>query len=193
MYVFNPFLRRHRTTHEFLQENELWDKESNHSIGSWVPPQKLQNEGYAQSATASLYGRETYYEPRAYSPSPSHNNLVYPTPPEYQSGRNTPYGVFKPSSLHPMSDAGSLYQPAPMRPATNYLDMPITSSPDHTGGPSDADLERAVNDLLRGADLNSVTKREIRRRLEEQFGMDLASRKATINAAIDRALLSHAG
>jgi chitin synthase len=120
---------------------------------------------------------------------------VYPTPPEYQSGRNTPYGALKPSSLHPMSDAGSLYQPAPMRPATNYLDMPMqmTGSPDPTGGVSDADLVRAVNDLLRGADLNAVTKREVRRRLEEQFGMDLASRKTTINAAIDRALLSHAG
>jgi chitin synthase len=82
-----------------------------------------------------------------------------------------------------------------MRPTTNYLDMPVpmTGSPDHMNGPSDVEIERAVQDLLRGADLNSVTKREVRRKLEERFGMDLASRKATINAAIDRALLSHAG
>lgn len=93
-----------------------------------------------------------------------------------------------------MSDAGSLYQPAPMRPATNYLDMPIpmTASPDNTGGLSNADIERAVENILRGADLNTVTKREVRRKLEEHFGMDLASRKLVINAAIDRALLSHA-
>ena len=61
-----------------LQENELWDKESNHSIGSWVPPAKFQNEGYAESHTASIYGRETYYEPamsRAYSPSPSQHMM----------------------------------------------------------------------------------------------------------------------
>jgi chitin synthase len=177
------------------QENELWDKESNHSVGSWVPPQKLNNEGYAQSATASIYGRETFYEPSQHN---MNMGMAYPSPPEYQSGRNTPYGAngYNSSPLRaPMSEAGSLYQPAPTRPSTNYLDMPVplTGSPDQLGGPSNMDLERAVNDLLRGADLNSVTKREIRRQLEQQFGMDLASRKATINAAIDRALLSHAG
>jgi chitin synthase len=93
-----------------------------------------------------------------------------------------------------MSDAGSLYQPAPTRPATNYLDMPIpmTGSPEPSGGPSDMDIERTVHELLRGADLNSITKREIRRKLEEHFGQDLSSRKAIINAAIDRALLSYA-
>ncbi|KAF8057449.1 chitin synthase-domain-containing protein [Lyophyllum atratum] len=36
-------------------ENELWDKESNHSIGSWVPPAKLKGEGYADSHTAFIY------------------------------------------------------------------------------------------------------------------------------------------
>jgi chitin synthase len=93
-----------------------------------------------------------------------------------------------------MSEAGSLYQPAPTRPSTNYLDMsvPLTGSPDQLGDPSNMVFERAVNDLLRGVDLNSVTKREIRRRLEEQFGMDLTSCKATINGTIDRALLSYA-
>ena len=59
-----------------MQENELWDKESNHSIGSWVPPSKAKNDGYAESRTASIYGRETYYDPqpqqqRSYSPAPS--------------------------------------------------------------------------------------------------------------------------
>lgn len=74
--------------------------------------------------------------------------------------------------------------------------IPTTRSPEDfdlpSGAPSDADLDRAVQDVLRAADLNSVTKREIRRQLEEQFGMDLTSRKTTINAAIDRVLLSHA-
>ncbi|KAF7335174.1 Glycosyltransferase family 2 protein [Mycena sanguinolenta] len=159
-------------------ENELWDKESNHSIGSWVPPPRFKNEGgYAESHTASLYGRETTYEPRSYSPAPSqaggYNPLQFP-PPGYQSGRNTPQSMFD------------------SRPMTNYLDVPIptTGSPD--GAPSDADLERQVQVVLRNADLNSITKREIRRRLETHFGMDLLSRKATINAAVDRVLLSQA-
>jgi chitin synthase len=97
--------------------------------------------------------------------------------------------------MRAMSDAGSLYQPAPMRPGTNYLDMPIpmTGNLDpHEAGPSDAELDSAVHELLRGADLNTVTKREVRRKLEDRYNMDLSSRKATINAAIDRALMSRA-
>jgi chitin synthase len=97
-----------------------------------------------------------------------------------------------------MSDANVLYQPAPSRPVTNYLDVaiPQTRSPEDVdlapGAPSDANLDRAVQKILRSADLNSVTKREIRRQLETLFGVDLTSRKATINAAIDRGLLSRA-
>lgn len=63
---------------------------------------------------------------------------------------------------------------------------------EYQGGPSDAEIDRAVADILRDADLTTVTKREIRRKLEEQFGMDLTPRKRVINDAIDRVLLSHA-
>ena len=58
------------------------------------------------------------------------------------------------------------------------------------GAPSDFELERCVQEIKRSTDLNSVTKREIRRQHEEQFDMDLTSCKATINVAIDRILLS---
>jgi len=58
-----------------------------------------------------------------------------------------------------------------------------------SGNPTDADLDRAVQDLLRDADLTTTTKRAIRTKLEEMFGMDLSSRKAVINAAVDRTLL----
>ena len=88
-----------------------------------------------------------------------------------------------------------LYQPMPSRPPTNYLDMPIRTPDDMdlmSGAPTDAELEHSVLEILRTADLNSVTKREIRRQLEDWFGMDLTTRKATINAAIDRVLLSQA-
>jgi chitin synthase len=176
--------------HSFLtfygQENELWDKESNHSIGSWMPPTKLKNDGYAESRTASLYGRETYYEPRGHSPSPSQTGMMLYAPPGYASGRNTPLSA---SPLRAMSE---VHQPLTSRPVTNYLDMniPTTRSPDSE--PTDSELDQAVQSILRSADLNSVTKREIRRKLEDHFGMDLTSRKAAINQAIDRILLSHA-
>ncbi|KAH0831304.1 glycosyltransferase family 2 protein [Lanmaoa asiatica] len=175
-------------------ENELWDKESNHSIGSWVPPGHQYKEGYAESRATSLYGHETFYEPRSHSPAPSQQFGMLP-PAGYQSGRGTPM-----SQLRPLSDAGMLQASQSMgmgsRPPTNYFDLPPISSPaqlvDYSAGAlSDADLERSVEEILRTADLNTVTKREIRRVLEERFGMDLTSRKATINAAIDRVLLSH--
>ncbi|KAF9048289.1 glycosyltransferase family 2 protein [Hymenopellis radicata] len=172
-------------------ENELWDKESNHSIGSWAPPNKFKNEGYAESHTASLYGRETYYEPtmapaRNYSPAPSQMGGMYP-PPGYQSGRNTP------QMFMPQPQMDMLYQPAPSRPPTNYLDIAIPSSrsPEHgdiSGSPSDADLERVLQDILRTADLNLVTKKDLRRQLEERFGVDLTPRKTAINAMVDRLL-----
>jgi len=179
---FDPRSIPHKSWSDY--ENELWDKESNHSIGSWIPPNKLKNDGYAESRTASLYGRETYYEPRGHSPSPSQTGMMYP-PPGYASGRNTPLSV---SPLRPMSE---VHHPL-SRPVTNYLDMNIPTTRSPEGEPTDGDLDRAVQDILRSADLNSVTKREIRRKLEDQFNMDLTSRKAAINQAIDRILLSHA-
>ncbi|KAK7028005.1 hypothetical protein VNI00_015092 [Paramarasmius palmivorus] len=178
-------------------ENELWDKESNHSIGSWVPPTKFKNDGYAESHTASLYGRETVYDAgtRGYSPAPSG---MYP-PPGYQSGRNTPLSHMQmPMATMSMASFGGgmpMHQPTPSRPASNYLDLPFDSrSPNASppGSPSDAEIERAVQGILRNVDLNTVTKRELRRQLEEQFGMDLTAKKGMINAAIDRCLADQA-
>lgn len=92
-----------------------------------------------------------------------------------------------------------LQQPVGSRPPTNYLDMPIpsTHSPEGndfglgaTMGPSDAELERAVAEVLQGADLNTITKKNVRQRLEGIFGVDLSSRKGVINGAIDRVILS---
>ncbi len=126
---------------------------------------------------------------RAYSPSPSQVGMMYP-PPGYQSGRNTPMSA---SGMMPV------HQPTPSRPTTNYLDVQIPSSrsPEDMnvtpGLPSDADIDRAVEIVLRDADLTVVTKREIRRKLEDYFGTDLSSRKHAINAAIDRVLLARSG
>lgn len=73
--------------------------------------------------------------------------------------------------------------------------MPPVQSPGRladygAGAPNDAGLQRSVEVILRTEDLNTMTKREIRRVPEKRFSMDLMSRKATISAAIDR-LLSH--
>ena len=74
------------------------------------------------------------------------------------------------------------------------MNIPSSRTPEDVdfgpGQPSDAELENAVHEVLRDADLNTVTKKSVRQKLEGIFGMDLTSRKATINAAIDRAILS---
>lgn len=76
---------------------------------------------------------------------------------------------------------------SPMMAGFDYDQAAFTASPT---GPSDYELETAVRDLLRGADLNTVTKRAVRQKLEDKFGIDLSSRKGTINATIDKVLLS---
>jgi len=90
-----------------------------------------------------------------------------------------------------MQQETGLLQPTPSRPVTNYLDFQVpmsASQEDLNSGPSDAELGLAVQNMIRSADLHSVTKREVRRQLEEHYGMDLTARKAAINASIDRAL-----
>ncbi|KAG5651222.1 hypothetical protein H0H81_009434 [Sphagnurus paluster] len=168
-------------------ENELWDKESNHSVSSWVPPAKLKGEAYAESHTASIYGRETHYGSRGPSPSPSRGGLFPPS--GDNSIRNSQYSQYR----H-VGETGSLFSPTPSRPVSNYLDIPIPSrSPNHTPvTPKDFEIDSAVQDILRRADLNVVTKREIRRQLEDVFKMNLTAHKASINAAIDRVLLGQA-
>ncbi|EJD51949.1 glycosyltransferase family 2 protein [Auricularia subglabra TFB-10046 SS5] len=158
-------------------ENELWDKESNHSIGSWVPPPKLKDE--YDNRTVSNYGRETYYDApmsRSYSPAQSQGHLY----PGYQAGYQSVSKGNTPPSV------------SPSRPVTGYLDvnMPGGSPFDDLGGPTDLELESTVQAIVKEADLNSITKREIRQRLEDHFASDLSSRKAAINAMIERALYS---
>ncbi|TFK50010.1 glycosyltransferase family 2 protein [Heliocybe sulcata] len=178
-------------------ENELWDKESNHSIGSWTPPSKLERPTY-DSRGPSLYGAETYYDPKGDTPPA----MTPFRPPSYRSGVNTPLRPMSEvrslndarpmSQLRPMSEVGSvLHQPVPARAVSSHLDFDLPARLDMqalAGSPSDAELERAVQTILRGADLNTITKREIRTRLEEQFGTDLTARKSVINAAIEREL-----
>lgn len=112
-----------------------------------------ENNAYAESYTASLYGRETYYDPgaRIHGGSPVPSKQMYSN---YGSGRNTP-----------------------MAPYTDYQALP-----------NDAELEQELRAVLRTADLNSVTKKDLRRHLEEKFNVDLSEKKSAINAIVDRLL-----
>ena len=153
-----------------------------------MPPTKGK-EGYESRAT-SLYGRETYYDApqapytRSFSPVPSYN----------QGRGQSAYGF---PQAHPADPFGrQSVSGGQSRRATSYL--PELNAGDQFGSPelvgspggipTDAELERVVQDVLRDADLTTTTKRAIRAKLEEMFGMDLSSRKAVINAAVDRTL-----
>jgi len=71
-------------------EDELWDHESNHSLGSWMPPQKAEYD----SRPPSAYG----YEPRSRAMSPAVS---------YQDLRpQTAYGM--PQLSHHGSQVGSI-------------------------------------------------------------------------------------
>ncbi|KAI6143424.1 chitin synthase-domain-containing protein, partial [Pisolithus tinctorius] len=113
---------------DILQENELWDRESNHSIGSWVPPTQFCKEG--------LY----CIPPRTQSPAPSQFCVLLAG---MQSGRNTP-----------LSTAMSRSQDPPTTYMTHEMDFGAVV-------PSDVDLERAVQNILRTADPNTIMKHKI--------------------------------
>ena len=92
----------------------------------------------------------------------------------------------------PLPSISKVHQPFASVLVTNDLEIHIPTTQSIGGEPMDSDLDCSVQSILLSVDLNSVTKREIRRKLEDHFGIDLTSRKAAINQAIDRILLSHA-
>lgn len=53
---------------------------------------------------------------------------------------------------------------------------------------TDQDLENQIREICRGADLDQLTKKGVRRELEQRFNTDLGSRKETINTLIARVL-----
>jgi len=133
----------------------VWDKESNHSIGSWVLSGCQFREGYADSWTISLSVHMTFYELQPLSCTVT--TIQHVTPAGYQSGRGTPM-----SQLYPSSDVGLLYTSQLMeigsRPPTNYFDMLTVRLLADYGAPSDADLERSIGEILWSGDLNTVAK-----------------------------------
>lgn len=54
--------------------------------------------------------------------------------------------------------------------------------------PSDHQLGQAIRKLLQGADLSQLTKRMVRRKLEDMFGVDMTTRKDFIKSVINREL-----
>ncbi|TFK68107.1 hypothetical protein BDN72DRAFT_879221 [Pluteus cervinus] len=210
--TFDPKAIPLKTWSEY--ESDLWDKEDNQSTGSWVPPYAQDGNG-RNSQTASLYGRETVYDALSKSPALSNTPL-----PGYQSPKGhyspmasqsqlhapaypaAPFSSSRPPSrLNNMDSTASLNRiatppprmlsgPGSRQGSTSPPMRNISTRPASQALPSDHQIDVAVQEILRTADLNRTTKREIRAQLEEKFGMDLASRKSIINSTVDRHLLA---
>lgn len=234
-------------------ENELWDQESNHSVGSWVPPSRKGQPaggagGYADSRAQSLYGRETVYDgsfvgggsgggygqyadekdgyadfprSRGMSPSPSQQRLTQSRPPSAYhdgGGRSTSYydtaldsparsGGPRSSSMYfnasglpssnsqpfnPYTDAPRGGPPGGTQRQSSYLPEYSSSGPVNLLAPdmiTDSEIESEIRRIVSGADLDTLTKKGVRKQLEGRFGVDLSGRKEVINGLIERVLV----
>ena len=239
--------------------NELWDQESNKSLGSLLPPQK--NE-YGSRTPSAYGGFDGFDQPRSrgISPAGSYADLrarseygppqlpmghmsmaggspmsgMMPLAPDNRSfyGGGTPsfyggdnrsgsfYGQpmlehrasaytlagtqqpgFDRSSSYGFNvDAGhrassySYAQAVPLpqsRPVSNFLpEVNVETQPIGLGaqGITDAQLESSIRRICAGADLDTLTKKGVRKQLEEEYGVSLSARKESINRIIERVL-----
>lgn len=83
-------------------------------------------------------------------------------------------------------------QPQPAsRPASNYLpELSVDTTPVTLGeaGITNAQLESSILRICADADLDQLTKKGVRKQLEEEFGVGLNTRKEAINRIIEKVL-----
>ena len=214
-------------------ENELWDHESNHSQGSWMPQEKLEYGSRSPSAygfdTRGVSPAVSYQDLRArstYDPPqlPRHGSLMsspmggaaqiadnrsfygadirsqyagsfYGQPmmdtraSSYSSATTVNPGMGHRTSSHNF-DQRSSYVPQ-SRSVSAYLpDVAVDSASIGLGenGVTDTQLEASIRQICAGADLDTLTKKGVRKKLEEEYGMTLTTRKDTINRIIEKVL-----
>lgn len=239
--------------------NELWDHESNKSLGSYLPPHK--NE-YGSRTPSAYGGFDGYDQPRSrgISPAASFADLRARSeygPPQLPLGHMSMAGGSPMSGMMPLApdnrsyyggDARSFYggdnrsgsfygqpimehrgssyslagvpppgldrsssygfglapgtrassysyaqQPpsAQSQPASNFLpEVNVETQPIGLGeaGITDAQLESSIRRICASADLDTLTKKGVRKQLEEEYETGLSARKESINRIIERVL-----
>jgi len=185
---------------------------------SYMPPHKSEYGSRAGSMYQSMLGPESQYagreslyhgsqytggydqRSRALSPAGSydgrgglgsHAGSIYDAPPRGTFYDPAPRGDTAPDdrSLY----ASSFYGQPALQPVTsNYGLTGARSSESHGHGGADditdAQLEAAIRRICDGADLDTLTKKGVRKQLEAEFGTGLAHRKDTINRLIETVL-----
>lgn len=248
-----------------INRNELWDHESNKSLGSYMPPQKNEYGSRAPSA----YGYDGYDQPqsRIISPAGSYADLrprsnfeppqipysnsfmgqgspmsgMVPLAPQSDTrsfhggdtrsfyggdtrsfyggdnrsgsfygqpvveNRGSSYSLIGAQTQTPAFDRASSYGFPPeaarmssysygapaSRPQSNFLpEMNVETTPIALGaeGITDSQLEGSIRRICGGADLDTLTKKGVRKQLEEEYGVGLTSRKDGINRIIEKVL-----
>nr|XP_031861862.1 uncharacterized protein CI109_002691 [Kwoniella shandongensis]KAA5528934.1 hypothetical protein CI109_002691 [Kwoniella shandongensis] len=113
------------------------------------------------------------------------------------SSYSTTYNPPPPPSHGAGTRPGSQLNPSytQSRPTSNFLaDVPLPSSVDtqpiNLGpqGISEAQLESSIKRICGEADLDTLTKKGVRKQLEEEYGVDLVARKEMINRIIEAVL-----
>lgn len=123
--------------------------------------------------------------------------------------RGSSYGAYTQFPADPLTGAPGLvksesYQrvaaaaaPAAPAPFLHHRDSSAPLLPDYAPAQAislgadaitDAALAAEIREICRGADLDTLTKKGVRRELEARFGVDLGARKETINTLIARVL-----
>ncbi|CED82854.1 glycosyltransferase family 2 protein [Phaffia rhodozyma] len=214
---FDPKSIPLKTWNEY--ENELWERESNKSVGSWVPPSKRA----IGTEAGSLYGRETVYDAPVSRHESSYDRYqdyspegMYGSRPASVAGGGHYTPSLQPSGLQhsyrpPVNSFygqqptdgrsvrgtqyGEYFNDNGLQPGggANYQpgssQLQLLDPSDHVDGPSDHDLNVSVRRILANSDLNLVTKKGVRKDLESEYGVELSSRKEAINQFIEQALM----
>ncbi|OCF76617.1 chitin synthase [Kwoniella mangroviensis CBS 8886] len=120
-----------------------------------------------------------------------------PPPPSQQHQYQSPYGdTTQYQQRSPLSQPGS-------RPVSNFLGdagIPPSASNDNNIGLSlgpegitEAQLEVSIRRICAESDLDTLTKKVVRKKLEEEFGVGLGGRKDSINRIIEQVLAGEFG
>lgn len=146
---------------------------------------------YAQPAAGSQDSRGSSYS-LAGQPLLDHRASSYslagaaasvapgPSPWSQPGTRNSSYSFAPPAPMGPSSRQVSMFLPEG-NIDNSRIDMGEATI-------TDAQLERSIRRICQGADLDTLTKKSVRKTLEQEYGVDLTPRKDSINRIIEQVL-----
>jgi chitin synthase len=152
--------------------------------------------GLAGSRASSAFGQNRY---GSYRDNQVRQSQHLPVIGVYDRGSS--YGAYTQLPADPLTGAPGMVKSESYQrlaaPSLHHQDSSAPLLPDYAPAQpislgaqaiTDQDLEHEIREICRGADLDQLTKKGVRRELEQRFNTDLGSRKETINTLIARVL-----